>query len=79
MSNKKQIEECIRDGLESYFADLDGVEPTAMYDMILKVVERPLLDVVMQHAEHNQSRAAEWLGINRNTLRRKLVEHKLSK
>lgn len=79
MSNKKQIEECIREGLERYFADLDGVEPAAMYDMILKVVERPLLDVVMQHADHNQSRAAEWLGINRNTLRRKLVEHKLAK
>lgn len=79
MSNKKQIEECIRDGLEGYFSDLGGVEPAAMYDMMLKVVERPLLDVVMKHADHNQSRAAEWLGINRNTLRRKLVEHKLIK
>ena len=79
MSNKKQIEECIRDGLEGYFSDLDGVEPAAMYDMMLKVVERPLLDVVMKHADQNQSRAAEWLGINRNTLRRKLVEHKLIK
>ena len=77
--SKKNIEECIRDSLESYFKDLRGVEPTAMYDMILNVVERPLLDVVMKHAEGNQSRAAEWLGINRNTLRRKLVEHKLIK
>ena len=48
-----------------------------MYDMMMKVVERPLLDVVMKRASDNQSRAAEWLGINRNTLRRKLVEHKL--
>jgi Fis family transcriptional regulator len=79
MTNKKKIEECIRDGLESYFTDLNGVEPAAMYEMILKVVERPLLDVVMKHADQNQSRAAEWLGINRNTLRRKLVEHKLIK
>ena len=45
--------------------------------MMMKVVERPLLDVVMKRACDNQSRAAEWLGINRNTLRRKLVEHKL--
>ena len=37
----------------------------------------PLLDVVMSHADNNQSRAAEWLGLNRNTLRKKLVEHKL--
>ncbi len=78
-SSKKHIEECVRDSLEMYFKDLRGVEPAAMYEMILRVVEKPLLDVVMQHAEHNQSRAAEWLGINRNTLRRKLVEHKLIK
>ena len=77
--NKKHIEECIRESLEGYFKDLRGVEPSAMYDMILRVVEKPLLDVVMKKAEGNQSRAAEWLGINRNTLRRKLVEHKLVK
>ncbi len=79
MSNKKQIEECIRDGLEGFFTDLNGVEPAAMYEMMMKVVERPLLVVVMKHADQNQSRAADWLGINRNTLRRKLVEHKLIK
>ena len=79
MASRKHIEECVRDSLEAYFRDLRGVEPTAMYDMILTVVERPLFETVMKHAEGNQSRAAEWLGINRNTLRRKLVEHKLIK
>ncbi|HZE90671.1 MAG TPA: helix-turn-helix domain-containing protein [Rhizobacter sp.] len=77
--SKKHIEECIRDSLEAYFKDLRGVEPTALYDMILKVTEKPLLDVVMKHADNNQSKAAEWLGINRNTLRRKLLDHKLIK
>ena len=77
--NKKHIEECIRESLDGYFKDLRGVEPTAMYDMILRVVERPLLEVVMKEAGGNQSRAAEWLGINRNTLRRKLLDHKLVK
>ena len=79
MSKPKHIEACIRDSLEQYFKDLRGIEPTAMYEMILGVVEKPLLDVVMKHADHNQSRAAEWLGINRNTLRRKLLDHKLIK
>ena len=79
MSKTKHIEECIRDSLEIYFKDLHGVEPAAMYQMILNVVEKPLLDVVLKHAEGNQSRAAEWLGINRNTLRRKLLDHKLIK
>ena len=77
--SKKHIEECLRDTLESYFKDLRGVEPAEMYDMIIGVVEKPLLEVVMAHAEGNQSRAAEWLGINRNTLRRKLLTHKLVK
>jgi Fis family transcriptional regulator len=77
--SKKQIEECVRASLESYFKDLRGIEPDGMYDMMVRVVEKPLLEVVMQHAEHNQSRAAEWLGLNRNTLRKKLVEHKLIK
>jgi Fis family transcriptional regulator len=77
--SKKHIEECIRDSLEAYFRDLRGTEPHSVHDMVMSAVEKPLLDVVMQHAEGNQSRAAEWLGINRNTLRRKLLEHKLIK
>ncbi len=78
--SKKQIEECVRTSLESYFKDLRGTEPDGrMYDMMLRTVEKPLLEVVMQHADQNQSHAAEWLGLNRNTLRKKLVEHKLVK
>ena len=75
--SKKQIEACVRDTLEQYFKDLRGVEPHSMHDMLISAVEKPLLDVVMRHADGNQSKAAEWLGINRNTLRRKLLEHKL--
>ncbi|QBK04309.1 Fis family transcriptional regulator [Hylemonella gracilis] len=77
--SKKQIEECVRNSMEGYFKDLRGAEPDGMYDMLVRVIEKPLLEVVMAHAEHNQSRAAEWLGLNRNTLRKKLVEHKLLK
>ena len=75
--SKKHIEECVRASLEGYFRDLRGTEPDGMYDMMVRVVEKPLLEVVMQHAEQNQSRAAQWLGLNRNTLRKKLLEHKL--
>jgi Fis family transcriptional regulator len=77
--SKKKIEECIRDSLEQYFKDLRGAEPHSVHDMIIRAVEKPLLEVVMRHADGNQSRAAEWLGINRNTLHRKLTEHKLLK
>jgi Fis family transcriptional regulator len=77
--SKKKIDESIRDSLNDYFRDMAGEEPNGMYDMLLNVVEKPLLEVVMQHADQNQSRAAEWLGLNRNTLRKKLLEHKLLK
>ena len=75
--SRKNLEDCVRDSLEQYFQDLHGTEPHAVHDMILSSVERPMLEVVMKRAEGNQSKAAEWLGINRNTLRRKLLTHKL--
>ena len=75
--SKKNIEESVRDNLQAYFRDLRDTEPEGLYEMVLRVVEKPMLDVVMEHAGQNQSRAAEWLGMNRNTLRKKLVEHQL--
>ena len=75
--SKNHIEACVRESLEAYFRDLRGIEPDGLYEMVTRVVEKPLLDVVMHHAGQNQSRAAEWLGMNRNTLRKKLVEHQL--
>ena len=77
--SKKHIEEAVRTSLESYFRDLKGTEPDNLHDMMVRVVEKPLLEVVMHRAEGNQSRAADWLGLNRNTLRKKLLEHKLIK
>lgn len=71
------IAECVRANLKGYLNDLGGSEPGGMYDMLINVVERPLLEVVMQHTDNNQSKAAQWLGLNRNTLRKKLLEHKL--
>ena len=56
---------------------LRGTEPDNLHDMLVGVVEKPLLEIVMRQADGNQSRAALWLGLNRNTLRKKLVEHKL--
>jgi Fis family transcriptional regulator len=77
--SKQHIEESVRLSLEVYFQDLHGTEPAGMHDMMVRVVEKPLLEIVMQQAAGNQSRAAEWLGLNRNTLRKKLLEHKLLK
>ena len=76
---RKAIDECVRASVEEYFADLRGAEPDRLHDLFMAAAERPLLDVVLRAAEGNQSRAAEWLGINRNTLRRKLQDHRIVK
>lgn len=82
-SRKKEIDEgalakCVTRSLERYFKDLNGTKAHHVYGLVLKEVEKPLLEVVMKHAESNQSRAAEMLGINRNTLRKKLKQYKLA-
>lgn len=71
------IELCIQDSLNTYFADLAGDAPSGVYDMVIGAVEKPMLIMVMQRAKDNQSLAAEYLGINRNTLRKKLLQHGL--
>jgi Fis family transcriptional regulator len=63
--------------MQAYFADLAGSEPHGLYDMMIGAVEKPLLEAVMAQANNNQSRAAQWLGLNRNTLRKKLILHRL--
>ncbi len=73
--SKNNIEEIITKSLEKYFRDLGGEQPSNLYEMVVFTVERPMLDVVMKHAEGNQSLASEMLGINRNTLRKKLQQH----
>ena len=75
--SKKNIEDVVRASLETYLRDLRGTEPGNLHDMVMLTVEKPLLEVVMKHADDNQSRAAQWLGLNRNTLRKKLLEHHL--
>ncbi len=73
--SKKNIEDSVRFGLETYFKDLGHETPHDLYSMILGIVEKPMLEVVMRNAANNQSKAALWLGLNRNTLRKKLAEH----
>ena len=64
--------------LSSYFDSLNGHRPGRLYDLVMREVELPLFQAVMDYAEGNQSRAATILGINRGTLRKKLREYGLS-
>jgi Fis family transcriptional regulator, factor for inversion stimulation protein len=75
--SKESIQEVVQKSLEDYFNDLGEQKPTNIYDMMVLTVEKPVLEVVMSRADGNQSHAAQMLGINRNTLRKKLQEHGL--
>jgi Fis family transcriptional regulator len=75
--SKPNLHDCVRASMEDFFHDLNGTDPAGLHDMLVKAVEKPLLEVVMEQAHNNQSRAAQWLGLNRNTLRKKLLEHNL--
>ena len=75
--SKESIQEVVQKSLEEYFNDLGEQQATNIYDMVVLTVEKPILQVVMLRADGNQSQAAQMLGINRNTLRKKLQEHGL--
>jgi Fis family transcriptional regulator len=77
MNQHQDISLCISGALNKYFRDLDGEKPTDIYEMVRKSVERPMLEIVLKQAGGNQTQAAEMLGINRNTLRKKLIEFNL--
>lgn len=75
MINESDVARCVRKAIDGYFRDLDGEKPSAVYEMVIQCVEKPLLEIVLQRAEGNQTQAAEILGINRSTLRKKMRAH----
>ena len=74
MTRRNELDDCVRRSLERYFKDMDGEKPTSIYDMVLKNIEKPMIETVLGKASGNQSLAAEMLGINRNTLRKKIQQ-----
>ena len=76
--NENEMASYVRQSLGAYFSDLDGEVPScAVYEMVINCVEKPLIETVLHHAGGNQTRAAELLGLNRNTLRKKIQIHKI--
>jgi Fis family transcriptional regulator len=69
------VRECVKDALETYFTALDGHGGGDLYQLLLNEVEQPMLEIVLKHTRGNQTKAAELLGLNRGTLRKKLKEH----
>ena len=77
MINENEMARCVRKAIDGYFKDLDGELPSAIYEMVIGCVERPLIEAILYRAQGNQTKAAEILGLNRNTLRKKMQLHGL--
>lgn len=67
------VEKC----LLNYFAHLEDAQVTNLYNMVIAEVEAPLLAIVMNQVKSNQTKAADLLGLNRGTLRKKLKQYDL--
>ena len=74
---KAPLRDAMHVALETYFKNLDGDQPCDLYQMVLSEIEPPMLQTVMKYTGGNQSRAAEILGVNRSTLRKKLAQYGL--
>jgi Fis family transcriptional regulator len=73
----KPLRDFTGEALHTYFRDLNGHKPADLYELVLGEVEPPLFEAVLDYTRGNQSRAAEILGLNRATLRKKLKQYDL--
>lgn len=71
----KPLKDSVKQALKNYLAQLNGQDVDDLYELVLSEVEQPMLDMVMQYTRGNQTRAANMLGINRGTLRKKLKKY----
>jgi Fis family transcriptional regulator len=75
--DNQPLSRSVADSLDEYFRTLNGHAPADLYDVVLGQVEPPLLRATLRYCAGNQSRAAELLGLNRATLRKKLSQYKI--
>ena len=74
-----QLSHAVKHSIRRYLFELEGTQPNNMYELVLKQIEQPLFEAILEHTKGNQSRAAEILGLNRGTLRKKLRSYNLHK
>ncbi len=77
INHNQSLRDCVDQAMDNYFKHLDGQGVTDVYDMVMAEVEAPMLEVVMKYTRHNQTKAAQVLGLNRGTLRKKLKQYGL--
>ena len=71
-TEQPSLSDSVKQSLDNYFAQLEGQQPSNVYQIVMELVELPLLLKVMEFTSNNQSRAARVLDLSRGTLRKKL-------
>ena len=74
---KSFLENWLQKTIKQYIVAMKHHKHGQLYDLVLGGVERPLVEMVLKETEGNQTQAANLLGINRNTLRKKIKEYGL--
>ena len=77
-NHSMSLQESVSNTLQQYIAKLDGQTPAELYNLVLKEVEKPLLEMVLKFTNNNQSKAAIVLGLSRGTLRKKMAIYDLN-
>ena len=75
--DRKSLKYQVGLALRRYFKELDGNRATNVFEMVIKEVEKPMLEEVMKFCNGNKSQASKILGINRVTLRTKLKQYNI--
>jgi len=71
------LKDSVVKNMKQYFDDMNGEDPNNLFQLFMSQVEKPFLEVVLKNCNNNQSRASDMLGINRNTLRKKIQMYKI--
>ncbi|MBA3661746.1 MAG: DNA-binding transcriptional regulator Fis [Gammaproteobacteria bacterium] len=69
------LKQVVKNTLRNYFTNIAGEQPVDFYSILLEEIERPLLEVLINHTHYNQVKMANILGISRGTLRKKLKQY----
>ena len=72
------LSNAVQKAVANYLQQLNGQGVNDLYELVLSELEKPLLEEVMKYTRGNQTRAANLMGINRGTLRKKLKQYGMS-
>ena len=77
VQTQKPLRASVKQAVNKYLKESNSLEIDNLYELVLAEIEAPLLEEVMTHTRGNQTRAANLMGINRGTLRKKLKQYGL--